>query len=296
MGRAVRPRPARAGISSARRWRSTSSAELGHRRARHPCRRRRPHLSASRGRDRAELRVYREAVSRGSGCTASSCNIDGAKMAKRYGNITTAQGSARKMTSTPAAVRLLRVQDPLPPGARPDGRGARPAPRRDRGGWASFSDRLGSRARGFRRPEFVALANGSSGRSPRGSIDDLNAPRGGGGALRVRRGGEPAWTRDGGRPRAVAAWSASSGSRRDQRGHGSQDHGRGHGAGHECPDERAFERSRLRAASAAAARRWADAGAAEKRAGISPRPIGSGIASRRPVGRSGMGGMGRSRW
>ena len=84
--------------------------QLGHRRARHPRRRRGSDLPAPRGRDRPELRVHRAGRSSpGYGSTASSSTSAATKMSKRFGNITTAR-DLREDGVDPGAVRLLMFQ------------------------------------------------------------------------------------------------------------------------------------------------------------------------------------------
>ena len=56
---------------------------------RHPRRRHRPDLPASRERDRAERRARPASRSRASGCTSSTCIVDDEKMSKSLGNIYT---------------------------------------------------------------------------------------------------------------------------------------------------------------------------------------------------------------
>ena len=135
----------------------------------------RPRLPASRGRDRAVARRRRASRSRACWCHGAFLLTDGAKMAKRVGNVVDRAGAARGGRLGGGAP-ALRVQHALPEGAEPVGRGARGV------------DGGGAPGRRLRRPAATGTLRWAARRSWRrrrtrrwrrreaALFDDLNAP------------------------------------------------------------------------------------------------------------------------
>ena len=109
LGRALRAGPARVAPRVLGHGARAARRAVGHRRARHPRRRRGPDLPPSRGRDRAELRVHREGSFARYWLHGEFLNIEGTKMSKRFGNITTPR-DLREDGVAAGAIRLLMFQ------------------------------------------------------------------------------------------------------------------------------------------------------------------------------------------
>ena len=168
VGLAVGPRPSRAGTSSARRWRST-------------CWARRSTSTAA-----ASISIFphhEDEIAQSEAATGKTfsrfwCHgafllTDGAKMAKRLGNVTTVQGmrEARHLAGGGAA---LRVQHALSEGAQPLRGGARGVDQRGAAGRrlrGSVGGGDGRDAGAWRRRRTTAVAEVEA-----ALFDDLNAP------------------------------------------------------------------------------------------------------------------------
>ena len=118
-------------------------------------------------------------VRRGAGAMASSCCTDGAKMAKRVGNVRDGRGSSRASAFRAAAMRHLDVHDALSQGAQPVGRRRSKASQRAVARFGEFAERLDGADDARVATAAMAAAARVSSQTPgaRRLFDDLNAPQ-----------------------------------------------------------------------------------------------------------------------